>query len=121
MLKSPLVAAAHKAKTMTKARVKVPETATAGEVVTIKALASHIMESGHRLNLDGGTFPRKIINTFECRFNDAVVFGCDMGTGVAANPFFEFRVKVRESGTFKFQWIDDDGSVIEAEQSIEVS
>lgn len=106
---------------MTKARVKVPKTAASGDVITVKVLVNHRMESGHRLDADGSAVPRKILNKFECWFNNSAVFGCDMGTGVAANPFFEFRVKVNKSGTFIFQWTDDDGSVIQAEESIEVS
>ena len=39
---------------------------------------------------------------------------------MSANPYFEFNVKVPESGTFKFTWLDDDGSVYEAEKTITV-
>ena len=106
---------------MVKARVKVPKAASVGDVVTVKALLRHRMESGHRLDASGDAIPRKIINTFKCQFNDVVVFDCDMGTGIAQNPFFEFRVKVNEPGTFKFEWTDDDGTVVEAEKFIEVS
>lgn len=105
---------------MIKTRMKVPATATVGEVITIKVLANHIMESGHRMGEDGNLVPRKIINKFDCLFNGDLVFGCNLGTGVATNPFFEFRVKVLESGVFKFIWTDDDGSVIEAEEPIDV-
>lgn len=105
---------------MTKTRMKVPETASAGDVITIKVLANHLMESGHRVGGDGKLIPRKIINKFDFYFNDNVVFGCDIGTGVAANPFFEFRMKIQESGVCKFIWTDDDGSITEAVEFIEV-
>jgi len=106
---------------MAKPRIKVPKTASAGEVIKIKALVSHTMESGQRKDKDGNVIPRKIINKFECTFNDDPVFGCDIDPAVSANPFIEFRAKVNESGTFKLIWTDDDGSVIEGEKSIEVS
>ncbi len=105
---------------MIKIRTKVPDTAAAGDVITIKVLANHIMESGHRIDESGNLVPRKIINKFDCFLNDKVVFGCDLGTGVATNPFFEFRVKVEKSGVFKFVWIDDDGSISETEKFIDV-
>jgi len=54
-------------------------------------------------------------------FNDTLVFSCDIDPAVAANPYMEFRAKVTESGTFLFKWTDDDGTVTEAEKSIEVS
>jgi sulfur-oxidizing protein SoxZ len=104
-----------------KPRVKVPKTASAGEVIAIKTLISHEMESGQRKDKDGNVIPRKIINKFSCTFNDQEVFSCDLDPAISANPYFEFNAKVPESGTFKFTWVDDDGSVYEDEQKIEVS
>jgi sulfur-oxidizing protein SoxZ len=45
----------------------------------------------------------------------------DLQPAIAANPYFEFTVKVEESGTFAFAWTDDNGTVTTAEQSITVS
>jgi sulfur-oxidizing protein SoxZ len=104
-----------------KPRVKVPKTAAAGEVVTIKTLISHPMESGQRKDKDGNVIPRQIINKFTCEFNGQVVFSCDIDPAVAANPYFEFTVKVNESGTFKFTWVDDNGSVYESSNDIAVN
>lgn len=104
-----------------KPRVKVPKKASAGEVVTIKTLISHEMESGQRKDKEGNVIPRQIINTFTCTFNGQEVFKCDIDPAIAANPYFEFTAKVPESGTFKFEWVDDDGSVYSEESEIEVS
>lgn len=103
-----------------KPRVKVPSSAAAGEIITIKTLISHEMESGQRKDKDGNAIPRKIINKFTCEFNGTKVFECDLDPAVAANPYFEFSAKVPESGTFKFTWLDDDGSVYSHEAPIEV-
>ena len=48
------------------------------------------------------------------------MFECDLDPAISANPYFEFNAKVPASGTFKFTWVDDDGSVYEAEAPIEV-
>lgn len=104
-----------------KPRVKVPKTASAGEVVTIKTLISHEMESGQRKDRDGNVIPRKIINRFTCSFNGEEVFACDLDPAIAANPYFEFSAKVEESGTFAFAWTDDDGSVYTDEAEITVN
>ncbi|MFN3546079.1 MAG: thiosulfate oxidation carrier complex protein SoxZ [Mesorhizobium sp.] len=103
-----------------KPRVKVPKTASAGEVIVIKTLISHEMESGQRKDKDGNPIPRKIINKFSCEFNGQPVFSCDLDPAISANPYFEFSARVPESGTFKFTWVDDDGSVYTDEQSIKV-
>lgn len=102
-------------------RVRVPSAASAGEVITIKTLISHQMESGQRKDSDGNPIPRKIINSFTCEFNGQTVFACDIQPAISANPYMEFTAKVNESGTFKFTWVDDDGSVYETEEKIEVS
>ncbi|MDQ2633220.1 MAG: thiosulfate oxidation carrier complex protein SoxZ [Pseudomonadota bacterium] len=103
-----------------KPRVKVPKSAAAGETITIKTLISHDMESGQRKDKDGNAIPRRIINKFTCDFNGATVFSCDMDPAISANPYFEFSARVAESGTFKFTWVDDDGSVYSTEEKIEV-
>jgi sulfur-oxidizing protein SoxZ len=103
-----------------KPRVKVPKTASAGEVITIKTLINHKMETGLRKDKKGKVIPRSIINKFSCEFNGKPVFSGDIDPAISANPYFEFNVKVMESGTFKFTWVDDDGSKYTHEQSITV-
>lgn len=101
-------------------RVKVPETAAAGEIVEIKALISHPMESGFRRDEAGAPIPRRIVHRFSCMFEGVPVFSCDLGPGVAANPYFAFSARVPDSGTFTFVWEDDDGSVFREERAIRV-
>ena len=103
-----------------KPRVKVPKKAAAGDVITIKTLISHKMESGQRKGKDGNKIPRKIINKFVATFNGAEVFSANIEPGVSANPYIEFSAKVNESGTFKFIWTDDDGSEYSTEKEITV-
>ena len=104
-----------------RARAKVPKKATAGEVITIKTLISHIMESGQRKDDNGNVIPRSIINKFICEFNGKVIFSSDMEPAVAENPYFEFNARADESGTFKFTWVDDDGSEYTLEEAIAVN
>jgi sulfur-oxidizing protein SoxZ len=102
-------------------RVSIPSSATAGEIILIRTLISHPMESGQRRDSDGNAIPRKIINKFVCTFNGQTVFECDIEPAISANPYIEFSAKVPESGSFTFTWTDDDGSIYEAVESIEVS
>jgi sulfur-oxidizing protein SoxZ len=104
-----------------KPRLKVPKEAKKGDVIEIKTLIAHVMESGQRKDRDGKTIPRKIINKFTCEFNGKPVFTANIEPAVAANPYLSFFVKVDESGTFKFSWTDDDGTVTTAEEKITVS
>lgn len=103
-----------------KPRVRVPKTASKDEVITIKTLINHEMESGQRKDKDGKVIPRKIINKFTAEFNGTLVFEADIEPAISANPYLEFSVKVPESGTLKSSWVDDDGAVYTDEQKIEV-
>ncbi|MCA1297057.1 thiosulfate oxidation carrier complex protein SoxZ [Stappia indica] len=104
-----------------KPRVKVPKSADKDEVITIKTLISHKMESGQRKDKDGNPIPRQIINKFTCEFNGKPVFSCDLEPAISANPYLEFSAKVPESGVFTFTWLDDDGSVYSTESKIKVN
>ncbi|MDH5452564.1 MAG: thiosulfate oxidation carrier complex protein SoxZ [Paracoccaceae bacterium] len=104
-----------------KPRVKVPKTAAAGEVITIKTLISHQMESGQRKGKDGNLIPRSIINRFTCDFNGENVIDVVLEPAISTNPYFEFDAKVPASGEFKFTWYDDDGSVYEDTKAITVN
>jgi sulfur-oxidizing protein SoxZ len=104
-----------------KPRLKVPKEAKKGEVIEIKTLIAHIMESGQRKDREGKIIPRKIINKFTCEFNGKPVFSADLEPAIAANPYLQFFAQVNESGTFKFSWTDDDGTVVTAEEKITVA
>jgi sulfur-oxidizing protein SoxZ len=92
-----------------------------GETVDVKTLVSHIMETGFRKDAGGKPIARMIINIFTCELNGKFVFGCDLESAVSANPYFEFKFKPTESGTLKFTWIDDEGTRIEASETITVT
>jgi len=106
---------------MSKPRVKLPKTASAGEVVQIKTLISHKMESGQRKDKSGNKIPRNIINKFACTFNGKPVFSCDIEPAISANPYMQFNARVDESGEFEFTWVDDNGNVSSAKKKIKVA
>ncbi|MFT4726502.1 MAG: sulfur-oxidizing protein SoxZ [Granulosicoccus sp.] len=101
-----------------KPRVKIPKSVAAGDVVTIKTLIKHKMESGQRKDKEGNTIPRDIINNFEASFNGNVVFSVDMDPAVSANPYIEFASRVSEAGTFVMKWTDDAGAITEISKDI---
>lgn len=102
-------------------RVRVPATAKKDEIVEIKTLISHEMESGQRKNAEGKAIPRKIINLFTASFNGKKFFEATWHPAVSANPYQSFFYKAAESGEFTFAWKDDDGSVYEHKAKLTVS
>ncbi|GAB4237808.1 MAG: thiosulfate oxidation carrier complex protein SoxZ [Methyloligellaceae bacterium] len=105
-----------------KPRVKAPKTASKGEVITIKTLISHKMETGLRKDKKTGEkIPRNIINKFIAKFNGETVFSVDIDPAISANPYFQFPMKAEESGEFEFIWIDDKGETYSKKSKLTVN
>jgi sulfur-oxidizing protein SoxZ len=94
---------------MPRALINVPAKAKRGEVITIKTLISHVMESGFRHSNTGQIFPRDIITGFVATYNGEEIFRATLFPAVAANPFFTFHTVAVESGTIEFEWTGDHG------------
>jgi sulfur-oxidizing protein SoxZ len=92
-----------------------------GDIIEVKTLVSHVMESGQRKDNAGNTIPRKILNKFTVDLNGKPLFTADIEPAISANPYMQFKFKAQESGTLTFTWVDDDGSKITAQEKITVS
>jgi sulfur-oxidizing protein SoxZ len=92
-----------------RALINVPARARRGEVIEIKTLIAHPMETGHRRTQDGAPIPRDIIRLFVCTYNGAEVFRAELHPAIAANPFLVFSTVATESGTLEFRWTGDNG------------
>lgn len=104
-----------------KPRVRVPSSAKKGEIIEIKTVISHPMETGQRRGPDGNPLPRQIINKFVCTYNGREVINSSWHTAVSANPYLEFYCTATESGTLEFAWHDDNGEVYTASAEIKVN
>jgi sulfur-oxidizing protein SoxZ len=91
------------------ALVNVPPRARRGEVIEIKTLISHPMETGYRRSQLGTPIPRDIVRLFVCTYNGTEVFRAELHPAIAANPFFVFSTVATESGTLALQWGGEDG------------
>jgi sulfur-oxidizing protein SoxZ len=92
-----------------------------GDLVEVKALVSHIMETGQRKDSGGKTIPRKILNKFTCTVNGKEVFSADFEPAISANPYIQFKFRAQESGPVVLTWFDDDGSKIVGQETITVT
>lgn len=91
---------------MLKVRISVPSGVSRGDVITIKTLVSHPMETGFRRDAMGVAIPRNILTEFECRLDDERVFRADFHPAIAANPYLAFPLRAGRSGTLWFRWLD---------------
>jgi sulfur-oxidizing protein SoxZ len=105
---------------MASALINVPARAKRGEIIEIKTLMSHIMETGYRRTATGELIPRNIITSFSCRYNGTEIFRADLFPAIAANPFITFFTVATESGKLDFDWVGDNGFTEIASASITV-
>jgi sulfur-oxidizing protein SoxZ len=106
---------------MASALINVPASAKRGDVIEIKTLMSHIMETGFRHTETGAVIPRNIITDFSCDYNGVEVFRAELFPAFSANPFIAFSTVAVDSGTLEFRWSGDNGFSETATASITVS
>jgi sulfur-oxidizing protein SoxZ len=94
---------------MARVLINLPSRAKRGEIIEIKTLIAHPMETGYRLDSTGAAIPRDIINHFVCTYNGDEIFRAELFPAIAANPFIAFFTTATESGELVFSWTDDHG------------
>ena len=104
---------------MAKPRIKVPSKAKTGDIIEIKTMVSHKMETGLRKDKKTGkVIPRKIINALKVTFGGKEIFGATIFPTTSANPYLAFNFKVPGSGEMVFTWTEDGGKTITAKKTI---
>ena len=106
---------------MARALISVPTAAKRGEVIDIKTLVQHPMETGYRRDNTGRAIPRDIIERFVCTYNGVEVFRAELFPAVAANPFIAFSTVATLSGTIAFSWTTGAGETQTESVSVAVT
>lgn len=114
---------------MALALVTVPKAAKRGEIIEIRAMIQHSMETGYRRSSEGDMLPRNLVRRFSCRFVEAgkpasdageTVFTAVLHAAIAANPYLSFNLRAVNSGTLVFQWEGDNGLSHREQASLQV-
>ena len=106
---------------MSFARLQWPERIVAGDVVKVRLLVQHPMDTGYLQNLLGQVVPRNIIRVLTCTLGSQEVLRIEPSSGIAANPLFEFFVRATETAEMHITWVDDKGQRGEYKQTMLVS
>ena len=94
---------------MARAVVNVPATVKRGEIVEVKTLVQHAMETGFRRTQLGDAIPRNIIRQLVCTYNGVEIFRAELHPAISANPLLAFSTVATESGTIVATWTGDKG------------
>ena len=105
---------------MARVVVSLPPKAKRGEIIEIRTLAGHDMETGFRRTQLGELIPRDIISRFTCSYNGVEIFSADLHPAMAANPLIAFTTVATESGTLEFRWTGDNGFSVTQSAAITV-
>lgn len=106
---------------MANALIDIPKSARKGDIITLKALVSHAMETGYRREISGAVIPRLIIHTFTCHYDGGEIFRAELFPAMAANPLIAFTTVATRSGPITFTWTDDAGVTITETASLVVA
>lgn len=81
-----------------------------GELVDVKILMAHVMETGQRKDADGNLVPAHYITKVTARCKDRTVLSADWGPSIAKNPYLSFRFKGGAKGDkLSITWTDTAG------------
>jgi sulfur-oxidizing protein SoxZ len=103
---------------MTRTLINMPNKAKKGQIIEIKALVEHVMETGFRITELGIKVPRDIIRNFTCLYNGEIVYKADFHPAMVPNPIVQFYIRADKSGKFDFQWIGEKGFIANAQTSL---
>ena len=93
------------------ARIQVAREARRGDLIEVRIVIQHPMETGFRYDSLGRQTPRNVIHRFECRYAGAEIFRASMGAGIAANPYLRFFVRADRSGDIECRWVDQENAL----------
>src|ERR1700674_3896449 len=94
---------------MARVLINVPARAKRGEVIEVKTLISHPMESGYRVGTNGALIPRDIITLFTCTYNGEEIFRAALSPASAPNPSIAFSATATASESLALHWSGDNG------------
>ncbi len=99
-------------------RIRVPEKAKAGDVVTVRVLITHPMETMQFKDGKPVVKNYNFINKVEATYNGKMVFEAETTQAVSQNPLFAFPVKVDAPGLVRVIFHDTEGKTYTGEAQI---
>ena len=101
--------------------INAPKTARRGEIIELKALILHPMETGFHPGPNGSILPRNIIQDFTASWNGNEIFRLKMSPAIAVNPYVSFCAVAAESGVVRLRWSGDNGFAVEESVMVTVT
>ncbi len=95
-------------------KVRIPQSISKGEVISIKALITHPMDTGLiKDKKTGQIIPAHYINAVDVYYGGTHITHCDWTYAVSTNPFMAFYIKADKAAPLKIVYKDNKGGVWE--------
>ncbi len=84
-------------------------TKVADNIVSVRAIIRHPMETGFRLDTEKGeTIPAHFIKQVTVKHNNNIILSCDWSRAVSKNPYLSFKFKGAKQGDkLELSWVDN--------------
>jgi len=91
-----------------------------GDIVQVRVLISHVMETGLRKDPQGELVPAHYIQLVDVTYDGRVVLSAEWGPAVSRNPYFAFRFHGgARGGVVRVTWTDNLGDTQSHEATVE--
>jgi sulfur-oxidizing protein SoxZ len=100
-------------------RIRAPRTAKAGEIVEIRTLIEHPMETGLRSEA-GKLVERDMLTRMTVRGNGETLLDAEFRNGTSANPYHVFFLRIDATMELEIVWSDDKGRSVKGQARIVV-
>ena len=82
-----------------------------GDVVDVRVLMGHEMETGQRKDAGGNVVPAHFIQTVTATYQGRTVLSAQWGPAVSKNPYLSFRFSGGAKGEkVRITWVDNKGA-----------
>jgi sulfur-oxidizing protein SoxZ len=90
-----------------------------GDLVEVRVLMVHPMETGQRKDIDGKLVPVHFIQEMSVRVNGRTLLEGQISQAVSRNPVFSFRLQgVKAGDKLEIAWLDNRGERSQAEAAV---
>ena len=93
------------------ARVLLPQSVKNGDVIYVRAIIEHPMDTGFFRTADGQPIPAFFINDVSVMYGDEQIAHFEWTSGVSRDPSVTFPVKATKEAPVTVTWKDNKGGV----------
>ena len=89
-----------------------------GNVVEVKALVQHPMDTGQAKDKNGNLIPEYFIQTVEAKVNGTTMLNAQWSVAVSKNPYLAFQYTGQKGDKIELTCVDNKGETLTGKTSV---